>query len=141
MPDPRTIQQSDNLDAFQRKVRSYFDDAPAACKVTAGAEVGNARRITFQVRDRLLNDWADRWVVYVYIAATTGGDPSSTGNTVAAVAGTVILDTLTANAAYVLLTDADGQAQIDVTIAGSATRYFYSVVVGRAKESPSVGWT
>lgn len=139
-PDIRTLKQSGNTDAVLRALRTHFDSSIAHCKVTAATEDTNVRRITVQVRDRLLEPWEDRWLVTVYLTATTGGDPSATGNTVAFVAGTVF-QTVTANAAYVVLSDENGRVVFDLTIAGAASRFVCtSVAGGRVRESIEFTW-
>lgn len=132
-----TLQQGPNLLV---QLRAQFNTPLAVCKVSAGVEATNVRRITIQVVDRLKRDAGGRWVITVWLAATSGGAPSATGNTVAAVSGTTILSTITANAAYRLITDANGQAQIDVTISGAASRYVGSIVEGKVRESEAVTW-
>ncbi len=117
-----------------------FSKPLAVCKVSAGAEATNVRRITLQVIDRANRDAVGRWVVLVWLTPTSGGDPSATGNTVAAVAGTTVLQEITADAAYRLITDENGQAQIDVTVSGAATRYVETIVEGQVRESAAITW-
>lgn len=125
-------------ETLMQHLRAQFSVPLARCTVTAGDEALNVRRLTIQVIDRLGREAAGRWVVLVYISATSGGDPSATGNTVSVVAGTGTLETVTSNAAYRLITDADGQAQIDLTVSGSATRYVSTIVEGKVRESAAV---
>lgn len=132
-----TLQHGPNLLA---QVRAQFHTPLAVCRVSAGAEATNIRRVTIQVMDRLKRDVPGRWVILVYLSPTSGGAPSSTGNTVAAVTGTTVLQTVTANAAYRLLTDENGQAQIDVTISGAASRFVSTVVEGKVRESAEIEW-
>lgn len=139
-PDIRVLKQSGNTDSVIRALRTHFDSPLAHCKVTAAAENTDARRITLQVRDRIQEHWEERWLVTFYLTATTGGDPSATGNTVAFVAGTVF-QTVTANAAYVVLSDENGRVVFDLTIAGAASRFVCtSVAGGRIKESIEFTW-
>lgn len=122
-----------------QRMREFFDVPVASVSVEAGAEAGNARSITLQVRDRLRAAWPGRWVLRVWVSASSGGDPDATGNTVAFTAGTVMA-TLTANAAYDVLSDADGKAVFTLTIAGAATRYVSAVVMPGLVQSAALTW-
>jgi hypothetical protein len=61
-------------------------------------------------------------LVRVWISATDLGAPSATNNTVAVEDG-VIIQAVTANAHYLVLTDATGAAEIRVTVSGAGDRY------------------
>lgn len=121
------------------RVREWFDTPVAGVGITAdteGTNGANTRRISLQVKDRLRKDWPGRWIVLVWVSATDGGDPSATGNTVAVVSGTYTVQTVTANALYLLLTDSAGLAKLDLTIAGVASRYVNGIVIGKAESKP-----
>lgn len=90
--------------------------------VTAGAEAANVRLIT-------VTGLVARQLVRVWLATADFGAPSATDNTVAVVTGTQIRE-LTANADYEIMSDANGVASINVTIAGAASRYAIAVVSG-----------
>lgn len=140
-PEPRTITGQPDLKRSMDVVRQFFDDPPAVVQVLVGAESLSVRRITLRVTDRIGRTWANRWLVGFYLTTAAGGDPSATGNTFAVVAPAYLWQTVTANAAVYVLTDADGTADIDVTIAVPATRVAYAFVVGRPEPSDSITWT
>jgi len=129
---PRTLAHETSEFEFRHFVRQHFDSPPASCGVVANAEGtsgANVRRFTLQVKDRLRKDWDRRWLVTFYLAATSGGDPSAAGNTVAIVTG-VTSRVVLANAWYEVLTDASGLVVFDVTIAGAASRFVVAGVGG-----------
>lgn len=140
MPEVRTLPQAGEFETLHF-ARQWFDTPIAGVGITAdteGTHGANTRRFSIQVKDRLRKDWAGRWVVLVWVSETDGGDPSATGNTVAVVAGTYTVQTVTANAVYVLLTDANGSAAFDLTIAGTASRYVNGIVIGKAESKPFI---
>ncbi len=103
-------------------------------------ETANARNFTIKVTDKIGQRWKGRWLVLVYITDTEDGDPSSTGNTVAILAPAAIIQTLTANAAYLLLTGVDGYASFGLTIAGAATRHVYAAPICQVRGSGAQEW-
>lgn len=134
---PPTLQHGSEL---LTHLRQQFSMPLGMVKVSAGSEALNIRRLTLQVIDRAKRDAPGQWVLLVWLSPTSGGAPSATGNTVSVVAGTGTLQTITANAAYRLITDANGRAQIDVEISGAATRYVETVVEGKVRESAAITW-
>ncbi|HUX01009.1 MAG TPA: hypothetical protein VMY35_08515 [Phycisphaerae bacterium] len=107
--------------------------------ITAGAEAADKRTITIQARDAGSNDLAERVLVRVWIAAADYGAPDATGNTVAVETGTQI-EAVTANAYYVIESDAGGTVAIGVTVAGAASRYIMAEIDGRVYSSGEVTW-
>lgn len=105
--------------------------------MAAGAEASNVRRITIQLVNRKREPIAARVPMTVLIATSRSGAPSNS-QTVSVAAG-VTLDTYTANAALLILTDGDGKIQLDVTVSGAATRWITAVVPGWAAET-SFDW-
>lgn len=138
MAKSRTL--SMNMATFESDVRSHFDEDVASVRFTAGSEAANKRTVTMQVIDRVKVPWASRFLVEVWIQATLGGDPSATGNTVAWVSGNVT-ETVLPMGHWRIITDANGAASFDLTIAGAATRYFGSAVRGIVKVSDSFAWS
>lgn len=122
-----------------QQVRTHFDTPIAIVGVSAAAESANARVITLQVRDRLMRPWLRRWRVRVRIATTAGGDASGTGNTVAFTTGTVV-ETIKINGEYEVLSSAGGVVAFSLTIAGAATRFVHADVLGKDRDSASIGW-
>lgn len=137
--EARSLQYGASPSEFKDSLRSLFDTPLATLAVTAGAEAANVRRFSLQTIDRLARPWDGRWLVELWVQATATGDPSATGNTVAWVSGTV-LETILPHSHFRILTDEDGRASFDLTIAGAATRYIGSVVRGRIKVSDGVTW-
>ena len=107
--------------------------------ITAGAEAADKRTITIQARDAGNNDLAERVLVRVWIAAADYGAPDATGNTVAVEAGTQI-EAITANAYYMVESDASGTVAIGITIAGAASRYIRAEIDGRVYSSGEITW-
>ena len=108
--------------------------------ITAAAESGDDRQITFQARDAGNNNLAQRVLVRLWIATSDYGAPSAAGNTVALDTGTII-ETVTANAYYLIESDAAGKVQVTVTVAGAASRYILAEIDGRVYSSGQVDWT
>lgn len=133
------LKQAANTDSVLRALRTHFDSPLAHCHVSVGAEAANVRRVTLQVRDRIRSEWPDTWLVLVYLTTTSGGDPSSTGNTVEFVTGNVFT-TMLPNGAWEVISDEDGVIAFDVTITGAATRYVVSAVRGKVRESEAIAW-
>jgi len=107
--------------------------------ITAGAEDTDVREITIQARDAANNNLAERVLVRVWIATSDYGAPSATGNTVSVGTGTTY-ETETANAAYKIISNADGAVVFDVQISGAATRYIMAEIDGRIYSSGAVEW-
>lgn len=101
------------LDLYAAKVKA----------MTSDAEATNMIRTHIDVEDRgATMDAASRRVLDVWVGTTDMGLPSATGNTVTFNKGT-ILQTITANAHYRVISDVGGEIEIDLTVAGAATRY------------------
>ncbi|MCW5776394.1 MAG: hypothetical protein KIS87_08160 [Phycisphaeraceae bacterium] len=127
--------------AFQ-ELAGLLDDPIASMAVTAGAEGEhgtNVRRFTAQAKDRLREDWAERFLVVVWLAGTAFGVPDA-ADAVAFQAGTVVLE-LVADAAWLVLTDSAGRLVFDATIVGAATRHVNAVVVGVGRTAGGFAWT
>lgn len=136
MAEARTIGQEANEFMTLQRVREFFDAPIAGVGITGdteGTHGANTIRVSLQVKDRLRKDWPGRWVVLVWVSATDGGDPDATGNTVAVVAGTFTMQTVIANAVYMLEASTAGLAQIDLAVAGVASRYVNAFVLGKAE--------
>ncbi|MDD4891358.1 MAG: hypothetical protein PHU85_15665 [Phycisphaerae bacterium] len=110
--------------------------AAGGAAVTAAAEDANCRRITVQAS----SPGSSRLLVRLWIADTEYAAPDATDNTVAVVAGTTQIEAITAHAHYLLETSATGAAQIDLTIAGAATRYVMAEIDGRIYSSGQLDW-
>lgn len=116
-------------------MQQLFDQPTAECRCTLDDEGDTAAdtiRATLQVIDRQKRDWPGRWLVLVYIATAAAGAPGGTQTTAVPTGSTV--QAITANTTLLVLTDSTGLAEIDITVAGAATRYVYTTVLGRPKE-------
>jgi len=138
---PRTLSTPASLDDFQRLVRLHFDRPVAAVKVTATDEAADSRTFTLQVVDRRGKDWPGGWLLAWFLTPTEGGAPSSTDNTFGSHSAGTLWEEVTANAAYVSLTDSDGVVEFDLTVTGAGTRYLYASVVGRMDSGDAFEWT
>lgn len=138
-PEARALPQGLDNAEFQDKVRALIDTNIAACRVSAGAEASNVRRVTVQVADRLRVTWKGRWTVFLYIATTEGGPPNGS-QLVSFVDGTVLV-TILANGAWIAQTDAEGKLTLDVDVSGAGSRFFYSLVLGKVTPAVEVAWT
>jgi hypothetical protein len=101
------------LDIYAAKIKTMTSDAEASDMI----------RTHIDVEDRgATQDSASRRVLDVWVGTADMGLPSATGNTVTFNKGT-ILETVTANAHYRVLSDSGGEIEIDLTVSGVATRY------------------
>ncbi len=114
------------------------DDIPDL-NVTFGAEAGDEIVVTVQARDATDTNLAEVMAVRVWVATSDFGAPDATGNTVAIDTGT-ILQTITADAFYELITDAAGKVEVGITISGAATRYVMAEIDGRIYSSGEITW-
>lgn len=123
------------------EVSDFINRPIAGCRLSAGVQAGNARTFTGQVIDRRGASMSGRWVVLVTVAATDGGAPSATDNTMSVTTGTVI-ETVTANAAVRVLTDAAGAFAFSLTLGGSGARTRYVAATAEVEIVDSAfGWT
>jgi hypothetical protein len=127
-----------------RSVRSGFlqvgeliDRPRDTCTQTQAPQVGTHIDFTLQVVDRRRKPRLGRSVVLAYVSATEDGPPDGT-QTVTAQTG-VILSTLIAGKAFLLLTEADGTIVVRIDGA-SATRRLHTSVVGAVTYGASVVW-
>lgn len=124
-------------------VARLVDQPVATVAWTIGAEGAVApdkRRFTGQVRDRRGRPWANAtgWVVLVWIANASTLAVSAPAS-IAANAGAV-LSTPTPGVCMCLTTPA-GVIELDVEVAGAATRKIVAIVLQPALATESVAWT
>lgn len=124
--DPRNPEQSR---LFSQRVAEYFDRQIGQLDVAVDSQVGDVREVVLQVQDRRRRTLAGRWLVAFYVSATSGGAPDATDNTVT-VTGGVVLSALIADAAYLVLTDADGSVTFDLDVATPGDRHISGLVLG-----------
>ena len=83
---------------------------------------GNSITTTIQVYDKQ-DALARHTLLRVWYAATANGVPDATGNTVTAAGTGAIIETVTANAQYIVETNSSGVVTMANVVAGAATRY------------------
>ena len=114
--------------------------APRPANITKDAEGTsgvNVIRFTVQAKDARGIDLAKRIQAIVWISDVDFGAPQAQVD-FSTVTGTRIT-ILQADAAHMILTDAAGQATIDVEVAGAATKFFMCALGGETK-SLSATW-
>ncbi len=104
----------------------------------AGTETANTITISHQVRDRALRAIRGRYVVDWWVATASGGGPG--GTQTVSITGGSIIETIAANQHYRLMTTSDGTLSMDITISGTASRWFAAYVVGQVIESAQIDW-
>jgi len=122
------------------KLSDAVQDAMANLNVTSGGEVGDTHTVTIQARDFSDNNTAERFLVRVWVDDAEYGAPDATGNTVTVTTGT-IYETRTANADYLIVSDANGTVVITLTVSGAATRYVMAEIDGRVYSSGALTFT
>ena len=70
-------------------------------------------------------------LVRVWYSTTDGGAPSDTDNTVAVHTGATSIQAITANAHYLVLTSATGEAELRATLAGAGDRFIHVEIAGK----------
>lgn len=93
--------------------------------ITVGAEAGDARAITIQLKDANGEDIAYRQVVHAYVFADANGDAfAATGGSTGIAIGTDgALLALVAKKAFVLVSEADGSIDLTWTDTGTEAAY------------------
>lgn len=118
--DALRLKVSPNTNRYLREDGTFaVTGIGATCAVTSSAEVADVIRWSIQVSR------SGRWIVDFYITDSAWGDPNATGNTYALVTGTA-WQTITANAAYTVLSDSTGLVQFDITNTAAITQHVYA---------------
>jgi len=116
------------------ELATAVEDLLPNLNITAGAESSDTRAVTIQARDAGDNNLAQRVLVRLWIDDAEYGAPDATGNTVGVTTGTTI-EAITANAYYVVESDASGTVVFDLTVSGAASRYVMAEIDGRIYSS------
>lgn len=123
---------------FKRQVAAVIDRPIAETSVSADAQIGGVRRVTVQLRSRRARPRrGERWLCHVYLSLTAGGSPAAASG-VSVIAGRVV-QTITADAEWVIETDGDAKIVLDVS-SGAATRYVNVAPIGRVDRSEPITW-
>lgn len=101
--------------------------------ITIAGIASDTIRASFQVST------AGRWLLDIYISASADSDPSAAGNTISLVTGFEWHGVI-ADAAYTVLTNTAGLAEIDLQIAGTAARRFHALVRPIFAMSGTANW-
>lgn len=109
-----------------RVVAGMFDRYPLEAAITFGAETADVRRCTVQVQDRRNRSAIGPFKVEVWVSTAATGAPGGS-QTVSFVTGTVV-DTVTANVRYVVLTSATGLIEFDIEVTGAGSRTVYAEI-------------
>jgi hypothetical protein len=129
-------------DVTDAKLSSTLQEAIPQLSISASAEgatTADTIDVTLQVQDASGASLAKPHLLRVWIDDAEFGAPDATGNTVTVSTGTT-LQTLTANADYELLTDANGAAQMDIAVSGAASRYVMAELDGVVYSSGELVW-
>lgn len=123
---PPVIDDSANggLVALARDCSAFSKASQLRVLVTADAEgttAANTRRFTMQVANRKRSACRGLYLLMTVWGTTEAGGPGG-GQTVSVVTGSLAAS-LVANQTLVVMTDANGKAVVDVSIAGAATLY------------------
>jgi len=122
------------------KLASAVQDLLPNLNITSGGEVGDTHTVTIQARDAADNNLAERFLIQLWVDDAEYGAPDATGNTVAVTTGTTC-ETVTVNAHYTVISDANGKVIITLAVAGDATRYVMAEVDGRIYSSGALSFT
>lgn len=93
--------------------------------------------VDIQVNDSLGAPISEPALLKLWVSATEHGAPSGTNNTVAVETGTIVQQ-VTANAQYLILTDDEGHAEVRVTLSGAADRFVMVAIGDRVVASPKL---
>ncbi len=120
-----------------QRIRAAILSQPFKTVITAGDEAANVRRVTIECTDRHGYKRPARYLVRVWISATSLGVPGGS-QTISLVTGTLI-QTVSANVALVIASDANGAIVFDLDAgAGAQTRYVSATIIGEAAESAAL---
>lgn len=137
--------QSDGTDPRQvaLALKNIRDMVAPSARVNfgVGAETANTINVDLSVSDFANQRWERRWPVTLWLTPTLDGDPSAAGNTVVIPGPGFTFATLIAGAAYLALTGPQGTMQVQITVAGAATRFLYAWCGGREYNSGPMVWT
>lgn len=107
-------------------------------RITAGAQAGASRTVTVQAVDRRGQAVKTRCLVRVHVATAEDGDPDGV-QTAAWLSGSVRA-TFVINQEWQVVTETDGSAQLDLSLAGGGTRWIDACVSGDYQSSGPVVW-
>lgn len=133
---PASVRDSETRD-WMNNAAQRIDGVRVRVRATAEAQVSTDRDITLQAVDYTGQPVSGRYAVLVYLSVNADGAPGGT-QTVTWNSGTV-LATYTANVSYLVLTEADGTAELTVSGA-AANRRVCAAVLGDVAIGTSIEW-
>lgn len=105
------------------------DNQVAGATIVVGAEAADVIKVTIQFTDAAGADMATRVAVPWYLSADANGDAIATAHSGGVAIGTDgLLLEWTANLSGLLISEADGDADIDMTEAGALTAYLVLIM-------------
>lgn len=135
---PQGIDASAVGQQFMREAQAFSQLPQLQVHVRPGAEAANVRRFTLQVVNRRGRDCIGLFALLVVIGTTETGGPGGS-QTVSVVSGATV-QTIASNQAYVVMTGANGKAEIDVTVTGAGTRYVRAGVLATMFGTEGAAW-
>lgn len=136
---PRSIAGSGDLRRDNDNLREAMDRARVRVAISLGAETGaSAIAVTLQAVNRYRKAYPAVARINFYVGTADQGPPAGT-QTFAIAKGTALFSYVT-NRHWMVLTAADGQAIINVTVTGAGDRWINADVDG-VPESVKATWT
>lgn len=114
------------LSAALQALLPYF----VLSKDAEGTTAANTIRFTGQLKDLGGTNLSEQRLAHVWVSTADKGAPGG-GHTAAIGTKGIIITTLVANTDYIILTDATGAFELDVTIAGVATLWVMAEVISK----------
>lgn len=103
-----------------------------------GAVGADTRRFTLQVTNRKGRSCLGLFALLVVIGTSATGGPAGTQTVTVSTGATV--QTIAANQAIILFTDAAGKAVVDVQVTGAGSRYVRAGVLGAVFGTDPTAW-
>jgi len=125
-------------------ILKWFNNMPVDATITVGAEVANVINVAIQLKDYLGNDLTAPSYVRAYFCTTSAGTTKelTTVSTETAIGTDGEILIVTAKKEYMLLSEADGDIDIDITDTGTNDTYLAIVLpTGRIIVSANIKFT
>jgi len=118
----------------------YKDGIPDKCSFVIGAEAANVINVGIQLQEQDGADLANRGQVYAYLSDDANGDSiAATAPSGGVAIGTDgVADPITANKSFMLISEADGDIDLDITEVGAATWYLIVCIQGELFASSAI---
>lgn len=107
--------------------------------ISVGSESGNQIVVDIQIQDCQANNNANRFLLHAWLSDTQGGAETASTPSAGCTWGTgTVLESITANERWTVITDATGAAQVTVGEAGVDTWYLHVEIDGRIYISDAI---